>query len=787
MSARGDRIALAVAAALTTWLATLSWRGFTDMAVRFEFPLLFLAAVVAVCGIAGRLAHLSAPLVLLLQVLVSGAALSLVLCGSPLPVGSAWARLDQSLSNAGALAQHYAPPVPAVGDGVFPLLIGGGWICLLLVDFLACSLRRVPLAGLPLLMVYSVPVSMLGGVPWLWFALTSGGFLAMLFLHESERVTRWGRPLGDAAEDDSSGFEVSTGAIKATAGTVGGAAVGLAVVLPFLIPTLDLGLLGFGNGTGPGDGTLDVENPITDLRRDLHRGEDVPVVRFRTDDPHPSYLRIAALTRFSADEWSTGDRKVPSTQQAQGDLPQPNIAASVPRTTYSYSMQVLPDFRSLWLPTQYPLSQIRARGDWRYDTSTMDFLSGQRGTTSAGMTYTFSYDALQLNALQLARSGSSSGLISRDYLQIPTDFPASVRNTAVAVTNDVNTRYEKAVALQDWFRKDGGFTYSLRNAPATGGMDDLVTFLDDKVGYCEQYASAMAAMARVLGIPSRVVVGFLAPDKVAPDTYEYSTYDLHAWPEIFFPGAGWVRFEPTPSDRAGHVPGYTREVVPASPTTGLPSNQPSSDVARPGNDTASQGQGKDKARERKKQAAGGLPVWPFVGGLGGLVVLVAIAMSPRLVRRRRTTRRLTGAPEPAWAEIRDTVLDLRHRWPERRSPRETRDVIAQHLGRPAGPDSPPRPAHGPDVVPEAAEALDRLVVALEELRYARPDEGRPVPGVLDDTRLVIAALWGGASPRERRRATWWPASVLRRPAQLRRETEIAPVSARFGGIVDHVG
>ena len=67
---------------------------------------------------------------------------------------------------------------------------------MLLVDFLACTLRRVPLAGLPLLTIFSVPLSMLGtGPSWYVFALTAAGFLAMLFVHEDEQVSRWGRAL----------------------------------------------------------------------------------------------------------------------------------------------------------------------------------------------------------------------------------------------------------------------------------------------------------------------------------------------------------------------------------------------------------------------------------------------------------------------------------------------------------------------------------------------------------------------------------------------------------------
>src|SRR5690606_40395181 len=104
------------------------------------------------------------------------------------------------------------------------------------------------------------------------------------------------------------------------------------------------------------------------------------------------------------------------------------------------------------------------------------------------------------------------------------------------------------------------FTCGLERA-ASVGNDELVAFLDEsgRVGYCEQFAASMAVMARTLGIPSRVAVGFLQPRKVSDDFWEFSAHDLHAWPELFFAGSGWVRFEPTPATRASGVPEHSAD------------------------------------------------------------------------------------------------------------------------------------------------------------------------------------------------------------------------------------
>ena len=72
---------------------------------------------------------------------------------------------------------------------------------------------------------------------------------------------------------------------------------------------------------------------MTDLRRDLTRGEDIALLQVRTNDPSPSYLRISALTRFSDNEWSAGNREVPIEQRATGEMPLlQGVSAQVPRT-----------------------------------------------------------------------------------------------------------------------------------------------------------------------------------------------------------------------------------------------------------------------------------------------------------------------------------------------------------------------------------------------------------------------------------------------------------------------
>jgi hypothetical protein len=273
-------------------------------------------------------------------------------------------------------------------------------------------------------------------------------------------------------------------------------------------------------------------------------------------------------------------------------------------------------------------------------------------------------------------------------------------------------------------------------------LADFVT--DDRVGYCEQFASAMAAMGRTLGIPSRVVVGFLQGTRLSDGRILYSSDDRHAWPEMYFSGAGWVRFEPTPGQRAGATPPWTqrdRATDTPSPSPGAAASKaPAADprAARP--DTAA------------TDATG--PSVPWLPVLGLLLALGA-GLLPSALRRVQRSRRLGGddlleLSEGAWAELRATTLDVGLDWPESRSPREqARGVLAQvHAG------------------PEQVASLERLLGQVERGRYAPTGSivGDPEARsrTLETVRTWRSLLLGSVERVRGVRSRLWPVSAMRR-------------------------
>lgn len=771
----GGGYAIALSAAATVWVSTFSWTMFTEAWAAALVPLLGLAVVVALTGILARRARVPGVVVVLSQVFVSGAFASVMLTGSPVPLGAAWTRLGAAFSAAVETSTGFAAPVPASAPGIHPLLIAGGLGTLLLVDVLACTLRRVPLAGLPLLAVYSAPVSVLGtGTSWWVFVLTATGFLTMLYLDADDRVTRWGRALGRVGgtgatsqdEDPATppGLDIRTGAARAGAGAVGLAATALAVVVPLGLPGLDLQV--FNVGPGDGDGRIEVTNPMVDLRRDLRQGADLPLVRVVTDDPRPGYLRISVLTNFTDNEWTAGDREVPVGQVADGAMPAlQGLSPRVPRTTFDYEVTATADFDSTWLPTQAPVSRVVAGGDWRYDRETMDFIaaSGDLSTSQSQWSMTAVQPDLSEADLAAARP-TRSGDVSAQFLQLPDGVPPLVAALATDLTDGIDSDFEKAVALQRWFRESGGFRYSLERSSVGNGVDELAAFLTDgpggRVGYCEQFAASMAVMARELGIPSRVAVGFLQPRQIGSDLWEYSAHDLHSWPELFIPGAGWVRFEPTPAARATAVPAYTRTPAAPQAPAPLPTAAPSAapNPAGPRSEPTRRPE-LPSAAAPSGAGDGGAP-WPALLGSGaGALLLTGLALLPAAIRRRRRERRLHGDQEQRWAELRDSTLDLALPWSDHLSPRQTRDRLRRHLAKPT--DDASGPSHR-----EALAALEALTDSVERARYARPGapsrpEDRDVAAAVADAERVIASLTAGVTARRARAARWASRTVLR--------------------------
>ena len=260
------------------------------------------------------------------------------------------------------------------------------------------------------------------------------------------------------------------------------------------------------------------------------------------------------------------------------------------------------------------------------------------------------------------REQEVQALLERGWLGASLLRYRSLYETAKAVVRRPKSQYAAVVALEDWFRRTGGFTYEERPI-VSWGVPPLVEFLRRKEGYCQHFAGAMALMLRYLGIPARVAAGFTsgAYDR-SKERWTVTDHDAHAWVEVWFDGWGWLPFDPTPG--RGQLGGtYTtasprfdtqgaREVFEAA---GIPFRGPGVDTER----TLVEG-GRDLPGDLAAAARAG----DRGASLLRLLVLVAAALVlaialAKTVRRRarylsRDPRRLAAACR---AELVDFLLD----------------------------------------------------------------------------------------------------------------------------------
>ena len=765
-------------AGLATWVSLWAWSGFVETPSGYLIPALGACLIVAVSGMLMRSARIPGVLVVLAQLVILLVWVNRMwamepMLGGWLPTPASLSRVGARLDEAVRVSQAFAAPVPESAPEIYAILVVAAAGTAVVVDFLANGLRRVPLAGLPLLTVYTAPLSILDeGVSWWRFAAGALAFLFLLANDEASRLSGWGRQLsGKGATFDSLGTHVNTSSVRASARKIGFTATGLAVLVPILIPTLGTNLFaGDGAGSGGDGDAVAISNPIVDLQRDLKRGDDVDLLEVDTADADPSYMRISVLDLFDGSTWKPSGRDIPVAQRADGPLPPPpGLDPRVPRSRLAYSIQASDDFESRWLPTPYPAAQVEADGDWRYDLGTLDIVSAAEGQTTSGLEYTVEGLRIRPDTRDLVNAPPVAEELFTRYTQLPEGVPGSLTARARRVAGSQTSRFEQAIRLQEWFRTEGGFRYSLDRAPGNG-IEELTNFLSKnpggRVGYCEQFAAAMALMGRSIGIPSRVAVGFLRPSRVDSDTYVFSAHDLHAWPEMYFEGTGWIRFEPTPADRASSVPGYTDLGSDNEQSGGGQNTQnPRQEDSRFGQQ---EGVAPDAAAPAETEAGGGRGgAWAAWWVLAPLLLVGAVL--PRFARTALRRRRWAGATTPAalaeaaWTELRDSAIDLRLPWDDTVTLRARARALVYSFGDPEATVEERlsgMAATGPDANLAATAALERLVRFVERARYARTVYA-PAGDVAADVSLCVQALRDHLTRKHIFLATWLPVSLVR--------------------------
>jgi transglutaminase-like putative cysteine protease len=327
---------------------------------------------------------------------------------------------------------------------------------------------------------------------------------------------------------------------------------------------------------GRGDGTRVVVSPFVTIESRLVQQADTEM--FRVTASEPSYWRTAGLDVYSDGVWQIRRRFSRQDGRLPGDRP---AAGTVALVEQRYELSGLAD---IWLPAAYAPSRIvEADGPVTWNEATSTLSVDRDRSENTGATYALESMVPRYTAEELRAADPvvPSGMAD-DFVALPDDVSPWVRDLAEQVTAGQPTRFDQLRALQDWFLTE--FTYSTSLPPRQG--DPIEQFLSERVGFCQQFAGTFAVMARSLGAPARVAVGFTwgEPDPEDPSTYLVTGRHAHAWPEVWFAGLGWVPFEPTPGRGAPGAEAWTG--LPASQDGSLADGTPADDPAAGSADSA---------------------------------------------------------------------------------------------------------------------------------------------------------------------------------------------------------
>lgn len=501
--------------------------------------------------------------------------------------------------------------------------------------------------------------------------------------------------------------------------------------------------------------------------------------------PEGARVRLATFDRYDGVVWNvagTGTAEASGEFRRVGD----ELAAPVAGT----ATQVTVDVAALdgpWLPTVGEATRIAL------DPSEQPALRFNDATGAAvlvdglhpGLTYTIDAVVPPTPSVQ-ALGACPARSVSEPTLS---GVPARIRTLAPDVAREAGKPAEVVQALATWLIDNGYFSHgqSGEHPSLSGhGADRLASFLggDVMVGDGEQYAATLALMVREMGLPARVVLGFVpgsgsdgsqgdeGPRTTADGAVEVTGGDVQAWVEVAFAGYGWVPFDATPP--TSKTVDQDPDPAPSEPKPQVvqPPPPPEPAVDAPDDDTAR------PSTRQDDEGSGATPTWLRVlaysgAGAGGLVVLagpllvVAVLKLARGRRRRRTpdpVRRVAGG----WNEVMDAARDL-HRPPTARG---TRREAARAVGTAFA-------AHSPGSAETSRVVAVRLDGLARRADRAVFSSGTPsdaeVAGYWADVDDVLVAMRSAVPARTRLRARASTASLRGRVADRPRRRGMVPL------------
>ena len=462
------------------------------------------------------------------------------------------------------------------------------------------------------------------------------------------------------------------------------------------------------NSPGLKDSATAVAVPDTlELRHHLEDRSTVAMLRYQAEE-QPDVLRLKVMDSFNDGRWQAstdieGLEPLPSDLYLLGNLNDAlqDFEGSPKKLRVEYTRL---DENFAALPG--PLLGIQpSENSWMTNTTTKELYAAN----SVSDSYVLIWDAHRPTAKQLS-ADTTDDLAKSRWAELDVPLPPSLAETLDEARGDAQNSYEIAASIQNWFRNEGDFSYSVTNDELSD--DALADFMSTRTGFCVHYATAMTLMLREEGIPTRLAVGFLPGTSAGNDWYHVAPNHTHAWPEVYFDSYGWVRFEPTPSAQTGVAPAWTSEVGSSREEEIEPSPNESDEETNEDTSTAPSDE-ETKASGLEEPPLNTLRLPAVVGIVLGIAALLSALWW--LLRSHRGKKSPTDLNDEIWSEARGIVQenfeDAGKLWFVSTTPIEVRENIV------------------PLLPPESSTALDQLMSAIVARAYSNQD---PPP----DTELV---------------------------------------------------
>ncbi|MDQ3878474.1 MAG: DUF3488 and transglutaminase-like domain-containing protein, partial [Actinomycetota bacterium] len=662
----------------------------------------------------------------------------------------------------------FAPVPPRTGYVV--AIVVGMWGAAAIGEIATFRWRRPLLAAMPSIALFVlILITGTGRAAALLVALFLGALLTYWGLEAAHSVRTWGRwaPTWQGGREEQPASV--TGRVARRMGVF---TVAVALIAPVVLPHADA-LLSFrkggggnGSGSGTGGGRVDL---LADVAATLDKQSNLELFHVRAS--RPAYWKLATLTDFDGRIWSRG---TVDESPATAGVVAPALVESPDSTslTQRFTMDGLSGdyLPAAYLPgtVQFP-NDSPAAPNLVYGNETADLRLASGEVSRLTYTVTSSVPTFDFHELQNAKIGTLS---TAEFTNTPSLSPA-VKDLLGNWTVNAETPFEKLSSIQNHLRTEFRYVLDPDLGSSTNALTDFLT--KTRAGFCQQFAAAFAYLARALGYPARVDIGFLPGTETAPHTFSVKGTDAHAWPEVYFEKYGWVAFEPTPRAAAPPLP-YTTEPG-AQPPAAAGAGDPGARAGRGRGGSAGRlhckqqgdlGAASRLCGERRNERVNkhltplepskpaSVPAWKRAFArlvrllaLTCLIVLFAIPLlkQARRVHNLRRAHTARSAIAASFAEVEEAGADLY----VARGRAEPATTYAERLSR----DGHARR----DEVMELADLYQQALFRAVDPDIADVTRARSL------ARAITSSLWGYATWRARARRLFSPRVLLQRWAR----------------------